>query len=76
MLRKNVSGGLSFTFTIYTTVIELHLAQLGSKWAKLWQCLLQDNGLDIKAMPEFMHLSKDGVPMSGLLFNIIVENAV
>ncbi|KAL3134983.1 hypothetical protein ABBQ32_007938 [Trebouxia sp. C0010 RCD-2024] len=37
---------------------------------------LEDNGLDIKAMPEFMHLSKDGVPMSGLLFNIIVENAV
>ena len=37
--------------------------------------LLQDNGLDIKAMPEFMHLSKDGVSMSGLVFNIIVENA-
>ena len=37
---------------------------------------LQDNGLDIKAMPEFTHVTKDGMQMSGLLFNIIVEKAV
>ena len=36
---------------------------------------MQDNGLDIKAMPEFIHLTKDGIHMSGLLFNIIVEKA-
>lgn len=37
---------------------------------------LQDNGLDIKALPEFVHLMKDGTQMSGMMFNIIVENAV
>lgn len=50
----------------------LHLGQPGNQST----LLLQDNGVDIKAMPEFMHLSKDGVSMSGLVFNIIVENAV
>lgn len=38
--------------------------------------VLQDNGLDIKAMPEFVHLTKDGTQMSGMLFTIIVEKAV
>jgi len=38
--------------------------------------VLQDDGLDIKAMPEFVHLTKDNTQMSGMLFNIIVEKAV
>lgn len=37
---------------------------------------LQKDGLDIKAMPEFVPIIKDGNPMSGLQFNIIVENAM
>ena len=37
---------------------------------------LQDNDLDIKAMPEFVHLMKDGTQMSGMQFNIIVESAI
>lgn len=32
--------------------------------------------MDIKAMPEFVHLEKGGTKMSGLIFNIIVESAV
>lgn len=54
----------------------MYLMQLGQPEQPDLSPLLQDNGLDIKAMPEFMHLSKDGVSMSGLVFNIIVENAV
>ena len=38
--------------------------------------LLQNDGLDIKVFPEFMHIQKDGIQMSGLTFNIIVENAI
>ncbi|DBB18523.1 hypothetical protein WJX82_003096 [Trebouxia sp. C0006] len=37
---------------------------------------LEDDDLDIKAMPEFVHLMKDGTQMSGMQFNIIVESAI
>ena len=57
-----------------TALYLLQVAQ--SLQSNMGAYLLQDNGLDIKAMPEFMHLSKDGVSMSGLVFNIIVESAV
>lgn len=73
MLCKDIFGG------------KLHDRKLNVQMHCIWDnlinnsmgpSLLQDNGVDIKAMPEFMHLSKDGVSMSGLVFNIIVENAI
>lgn len=37
--------------------------------------VVQNDNLDIKAMPEFVHITKGQTPMSGLVFSIIVENA-
>ena len=39
-------------------------------------CLLQNDNLDIKAMPEFVHVVKANIPMSSLVFHIVVENAL
>ena len=40
------------------------------------ECDMQEDGLDIKAMPEFVHLEKGGNKMSGLRFDIVVETAM